>query len=147
MAKVIEIGITKNSKELMQKVNSVEAVAGKGLINDRHFMENNNKKSQITLIEIENINYYNQISLTSISPISFRRNIITEGIRLNELINKEFLIGEIKVKGHDLCRPCKYLQESLKQKNLVKELLHKGGLRCEILKGGKIFAGSEIRIL
>ena len=145
MAKVIEIGITKNSKELMQKVNSVEAVAGKGLINDRHFMENNNKKSQITLIEIENINYYNQISLTSIPPISFRRNIITEGIRLNELINKEFLIGEIKVKGHDLCRPCKPLQKSLGQENIIREFLRKGGLRCEILSGGKIYIGDQIK--
>ena len=51
----------------------------------------------------------------------------------------------MKVKAHDLCRPCKYLQESLKQKNLVKELLHKAGLRCEILTSGKIFVGDKIK--
>ena len=51
----------------------------------------------------------------------------------------------MKVKAHDLCRPCKYLQESLKQKNLVSELLHKAGLRCEILANGKIFVGDEIK--
>jgi len=145
MAKVIEIAISENYGKLMKSVNSVESFAGKGLLNDRHFKKNNERKSQITLIEIENINYYNQISGTSIPPKDFRRNIITEGIRLNELVGNEFFIGKIKVKAHDLCRPCKYLQELLKQKNLVKELLTKGGLRCEILTGGNIIVGDEIK--
>ena len=61
------------------------------------------------------------------------------------MIGSKFYIGEVKVKAHDLCRPCKYLQESLKQKNLVKEFLRKGGLRCEILTNGKIFVGDEIK--
>ena len=145
MPKVIEIAISESSGRVMKNVDSVESFAGKGLLNDRHFKEGNEKKSQITLIEIENINHYNQISRTSIPSKDFRRNIITEGIRLNELVGSEFFIGEVKVKAHDLCRPCKYLQESLNQKNLVKELLRKGGLRCEILTNGKIFVGDEIK--
>ena len=76
--------------------------------------------------------------------INFRRNIITEGVRLNELVGKEFSVGEVKLKGHDLCRPCKYLQETLEQKNLTRELLRKAGLRCEILTSGKISVGDEI---
>ena len=145
MPKVIEIAISENSGKVMINVDSVESIAGKGLVNDRHFKENNEKKSQITLIEIENINHYNQISGTSISSKDFRRNIITKGIKLNELVGSEFFIGQVKVKAHDLCRPCQYLQESLNQKNLVKELLRKGGLRCEILTNGKIFVGDEIK--
>ena len=145
MPKVIEIAISEKTGKIMRNVDSVELIAGKGLVNDRHFKENNEKKSQITLIEIENINYYNQISGTSILSKDFRRNIITEGIKLNELVGSEFIIGEVKVKAHDLCRPCKYLQESLNQKNLVKELLRKGGLRCEILTNGKIFVGDKIK--
>ena len=125
MSKVIEIAISENSGKVMKSVNSVESVAGKGLLNDRHFKEENEKKSQITLIEIENINHYNQISGTSIPSKDFRRNIITKGIKLNELVGSEFFDGEVKVKAHDLCRPCKYLQESLNQKNLVKELFTK----------------------
>ena len=144
MPKVIEIAISESSGRMMKNVDSVESIAGRGLLNDRHFREGNEKKSQITLIEIENINHYNQISRTSILPKNFRRNIITEGIKLNELVGNEFLIGVVKVKAHDLCRPCKYLQESLNQKNLVKELLQKGGLRCEILTNGKIFVGDKI---
>ena len=145
MPKVIEIAISASSGKIMKNVDSVESIAGKGLLNDRHFKEDNEKKSQITLIEIENINHYNQISRASILPKDFRRNIITKGIKLNKLVGSEFFIGEVKVRAHDLCRPCKYLQESLNQKNLVKELLRKGGLRCEILTNGKIFVGDEIK--
>ena len=78
MSKVIEIAISENSHGIMKNVDTVETVAGKGLVNDRHFKENNNKKSQITLIEIENISHYNKISGTSILPKDFRRNIITQ---------------------------------------------------------------------
>jgi MOSC domain-containing protein YiiM len=146
MSKVTEIAISQNPKGIMESVNSVEVIAGKGIVKDRRFKENNNKIEQITLIEIENINYYNRLTGTSISSIDFRRNIITEGIKLNELVNKEFLIGEIRVKAHDLCRPCKYLQERLKQGNIIKEFLRRGGLRCEILNSGKINVGDKIKI-
>ena len=61
-------------------------------------------------------------------------------------MGKEFFIGDIKLKAHDLCRPCKYLQETLNQENTIKELLLKGGLRCEILKDGKIVVGDEINL-
>ena len=145
MPKVIEIAVAQKSKGQMKSIDNVETVVGKGLVGDRHFKENNEIRCQITLIEIENINYFNRISGTSIPAIEFRRNIITEGIKLNDLVGSEFLIGKVKVKAHDLCRPCKYLQESLKQKNLVKELLHKSGLRCEILASGKIFVDDEIK--
>ena len=146
MAKVIEIAISKNFGQKMINVDSIKTIAGKGLVNDRHFRENNDKKCQITLIEIENINHYNQLFKTSIPLIDFRRNIITEGIKLNELVGSEFFVGGVKIKAHDLCRPCKSLQETLKQKNLVKEFLYKGGLRCEILTNGKITVGDEIKI-
>ena len=145
MPKVIEIAISESSGRVMKNVYSVESIAGKGLLNDRHFKEDNEKKSQITLIEIENINDYNRISGTTILPKDFRRNIITEGIKLNELVGSEFFIGKVKLKAHDLCRPCRNLGESLKQKNFVKELLRKAGIRCEILSDGKIFVGDEIK--
>ena len=146
MPKDILLGISKLKGGSIKEMNSVEAIKGKGLLYDRKLKENNDKKFQLTLIEIENINYFNKISNTSIEPLKFRRNIITEGIELNKLINKEFLIGKVKLKGHDLCRPCRYLQELLGQKNLVKELILKGGLRCEILSSGKIFVNDIIKI-
>ena len=144
MGKVLEIGISENKSNKIVNVNDVEAVKGKGLVGETHFKEDNKKRCQITLIEIENINHYNKITGTTIPAINFLRNIVTEGIQLNALVGKEFFIGEVKVKAHDLCRPCKYLQESLRQKNTVKELLHTGGLRCEILSSGKICVDDQI---
>ena len=145
MGKVLEIGIYKNKGDEIVNVNNVEAIKGKGLVNERHFKENNEKRCQITLIEIENINHYNRITGTTIPAINFLRNIITEGIQLNELVDKEFFIGTVKVKAHDLCRPCKYLQESLHQKNIIEELLLTGGLRCEILSSGRIYINDQIK--
>jgi len=144
MGKVLEIGISENKSNNIVSVNEVEVIKGKGLIGEKHFKEDNKKRSQITLIEIENINYYNKITGTKIPAIKFLRNIVTEGMRLNVLVGKEFFIGKVKVKAHDLCRPCKNLQESLQQKNIVKELLYTGGLRCEILSSGKIFIDDQI---
>ena len=145
LGKVVKIGISKNKGGKIVSVNNIEAIKGKGLVNESHFKENNEKRCQITLIEIENINHYNKITGTTIPAINFLRNVVTEGIQLNVLVGKEFFIGTVKVKAHDLCRPCKYLQESLRQKNTVKELLHTGGLRCEVLTSGKIFVDDIIR--
>ena len=146
MSIVLEIGIAKNTGGKMLNVSSIEALAGKGLLNDRKFMNDNNNKSQLTFIEIENINYVNKILVSKIPAINFRRNIITQGVNLNDLNGKEFFVGPVKVKAHDLCRPCKYLQQLLNQKDLMKELLFKGGLRCEILVDGKISIGDIIKI-
>ncbi len=145
MGKVVEIGITDTKGSRIKKVSEVNAFKGKGLLNDRKYRQNNHKKSQITLIEIENINHFNKISNTNIPPIDFRRNIITKDIRLNALVGKEFFVGNVKLKAHDLCRPCKYLQEKLKRNNFIKEFLHTGGIRCEILTDGKINVGDSVK--
>ena len=138
MGKVVEIGITNTKGNQIKNVNDVEALKGEGLLNDRKFRETNQKERQITLIEIENINYFNNKYKINIPPINFRRNIITENVKLNDLVGEEFFVGKVKLKAHDLCRPCKYLQDKLKQNNFVKEFLYKGGLRCEILTSGRI---------
>ncbi len=145
MGKVIEIGITGTKGNKILNVNEVEALKGKGLLNDRKFRENNHKECQITLVEIENINYFNRISETHFLPLDFRRNIITQNIKLNDLVGKEFYIGKVKLKAHNLCRPCKYLENKLKTNNLLQEFEDKGGLRCEILTNGKIYVGDTIK--
>ena len=145
MGQVVQIGIVNSKGDRIQNVDVVEAIKGKGLLNDRKFEENNQNERQVTLIEIENINHFNNISKTNIPPLDFRRNIVTENIRLNDFVGKEFFVGNVKLKAHDLCRPCKYLQAKLKRDNFIKEFLHKGGLRCEILSSGKIFLGDLIK--
>jgi MOSC domain-containing protein YiiM len=145
MGEVIKIGISKNLKSKIVDVNNVEAIKGKGLVGEKHFKEDNDKKCQITLIEIENIDQYNKTTRTNIPALNFLRNIVTKGIKLNALVGKKFFIGKVEVKGHDLCKPCKYLQDSFQQKNTIKELLNTGGLRCEILNTGRIHIGDLIK--
>ena len=146
MAKVLKLGIADNSGNIISEVNNVRAIAGKGILGDRHFSENKKDREQITLIESENIDKYNLNSNTKISYLDFRRNIVTEGIKLNDLFNKQITVGNIKLLGKDLCRPCKHLQELLGYNNIVKEFLLKGGLRCEIINSGTIHLNDEIKI-
>ena len=146
MSEVLKLGITnKNNKKIIE-VNSIEAIENKGIIGDRHFDEYNDPYCQLSLIESENIDYYNSKYNLNISYIDFRRNIITKGIRLNDLINRRFLIGNVKVEGIDLCRPCRHLTEMLSQENILKEFLRKGGLRCQILSSSTINVGDTIKL-
>ena len=147
MSKIIEIGIAKESNKEIEKVKFIEVVAGKGIKGDRYFHDVNDEKKQLTLIESENIDYYNKAFNTSFKYLEFRRNLITKNIQLNNLIGKTLSIGEIKIKAHDLCRPCKTLQEKLKKDNIIKEFLRRGGLRCEILNSGAIKIGDNIKII
>ena len=149
MSIVIKICFTKNEGEELRDVNSIQVISNKGIVKDRYFKDNNDKDKQITLIESENIDYFNERFQTNISYIDSRRNIISKGIKLNELIGKEILIGEVKLKGHRLCDPCKYLQDKLKKKYKIKNLsnlYNRGGLRCEILSNGRISVNDKIKI-
>ncbi len=144
MSIVFEIGITeKNNKEIERK-ETIEVVASKGIIGDRYFHDFNGDTEQITLIESENIDYYNKTFNTNFNYLEFRRNIVTKDIELNSLIGKTILVGKIKLKVNDLCRPCKNLQNKLGQNNIIKEFLRRGGLRCEILTSGVINVGDKI---
>ena len=149
MPKIIEIGITKknNQKLKIEKVNNVEVVAGKGIKGDRNYHDYNEARKQITLIESESIDYYNQKFNTNFSYLDFRRNLVTKNIQLNELVGKKLSIGQIDIQVHGLCRPCNYLQEILGKDNIIKEFLNRGGLRCEILFSGNIKVGDEIKVL
>ena len=144
MGKVIKIGISKTKGSKIYSLDKIDVLKGKGLLNDRKLNIDNKKDKQITLIEIENINSYNNRFGTTIEPLNFRRNIVTKDINLNNLVGKEFLVGNIKLKAHDLCRPCQYLQKKLKIDNFVKEFLLKGGIRCEIMTNGTIKIGDVI---
>ena len=146
MAKVYKLGITPDNNKKIQEVETIEVVASKGIIGDRHFKDYNDPYCQLTLIESENIDFYNTKYGLNISYVDFRRNIITKEIRLNNLIGKKFLIGKVEVEGIDLCRPCRHLSEVLNQRNILKEFLRKGGLRCRVLNSSLIKIGDEIKI-
>jgi len=143
MSEVFGITVCSDFGKDMIQLDSVEAIAGKGIVEDRYFKKNKNT-SNITLIEKENIDVFNKNSNPPISYEKFRRNIITQGVRLNSLLGKEIFVGQVKVKVHELCEPCLKLQKLLGKNNFVKEMVHKSGIRCEILSDGKITKGNKI---
>tara|TARA_B100000700_G_scaffold38908_1_gene38919 strand:- start:175 stop:621 length:447 start_codon:yes stop_codon:yes gene_type:complete len=147
MAEVLKIGITDNNNQPIKEVNSIEVIANKGIVGDRHFHEFNDPYNQLSLIESENIDEYNMRFNLNISYIDFRRNIVTKGIQLNDLIGKKLSVGNVKLEVIDLCRPCRHLTEMLNQKNVLKEFLRKGGLRCRILSSSSINVGDKINII
>ena len=145
MSKVFKIGITENNNKKVQDVNSIELVANKGIVGDRYFKDFSDPLSQLTLIESENIDYYNNKYNSNIDYLDFRRNIITKGIKLNDLVSKKILIGNVEVEVIDLCRPCRFLQDKLEKDNIIKEFLRRGGLRCRILRSGSVRVGDLIK--
>ena len=146
MSEVFKLGITSNNNKKIEEVSSIKVLANKGIIGDRHFNDYNDPYCQLSLIESENIDHYNTKFGLNIPYVDFRRNIVTKGIELNNLIGKKLQNGDVKIEGIDLCRPCKHLTEMLNQANILKEFLRKGGLRCQILSSSTINIGDKIKI-
>ena len=147
MSKVFKLGITDKNNSEIKEVASIEVLANKGVVGDRHFDDFNDPYCQLSLIESENIDYYNSKYGLNIPYINFRRNIVTKGIKLNELVGKKIKVGDVSIEGIDLCRPCRHLTEMLDQENILKEFLRRGGLRCQILTSAKIKVGDQIKII
>ena len=127
-------------------IDAVTTIAGRGIVGDRYCARDTEPSQQITLIECEVIDQFNQETESEFSYEMFRRNLVTEGVQLNNLVGKTFYAGEVRLRGHEICEPCRYLQERLKVTGLVKRLTHKGGLCCEILTSGTIRSGDNLRI-
>ena len=147
MPEVYKLGISIEHNQSINEVNSINVLANQGIIGDRHFKEFNDPYNQLSLIESENIDYYNIKYSLNIPYINFRRNVVTKGIQLNDLVGKKILVGNVELEGIDLCRPCRHLTEVLGQNNIIKEFLRRGGLRCQILSSSSIKIGDQIKVL
>ena len=122
MGKIEAINISNVSEKNTFYVNQAYLEKGKGIVNDRYYGNFKEKKEQVTLISLEEINKFNRQINQNIEPKDFRRNIIVSGVDLNQLINKQIKINNITLKIHEICQPCKYLQDQLKIQSLVKIL-------------------------
>ena len=147
ISKVFKIGICKKNSQKIDEISEIEVLSGKGILGDRHFRDHKDHIGQITLIEKENIDYYNNKYKSKIPYTDFRRNIVTEGIELNSLVKKEIEIGTIKILPYEICKPCLHLEQMVGGKDIIKEFLRRGGLRCEVLVSGKVKIGDKIKIL
>ena len=147
MPKIKAINISDLSGKSTIYVNQAILKRNKGIINDRYYENFKKKYEQVTLIESEKIAYFNNKIKSKLNYKDFRRNIITTGIDLNKMINKKIQINNVVLKIHQLCQPCRYLQNKLNIDNLVKLLANKGGVRAEIVQSGIISIFDEIKII
>ena len=147
MGKIKAINISNLGGENTFYVNQAILNKNKGIINDRYYENFKNNYEQVTFIESEKIDDFNKKIKENLDYKDFRRNIITSGINLNKLLNKKIQINNVVFKIHELCQPCKYLQNKLEVKNLVKLLAFKSGVRAEILMSGEISINDQITII
>jgi len=129
----------------METRESVIALADGGLTGDRYSIAKSRRGPdyQITLIEIENIDAYRQTVDPTFTNDLPRRNIVTRGIPLNDLVCKRFRVGEAVLEGLELCEPCSLFAKRTRRE-VLKAFLHRGGLRARIIAGGVIRVGDSI---
>ena len=143
MVKAIFIASDKGAP--MASLAEVNAVAGQGLFGDRNFSRQTGSSldKNLTLIEAEKIADFVSRTGVDFSAVDARRNLLTEGIALNPLLGQEFYVGAVKVKALELCEPCSLLAKRT-HRQVLWGLLHRGGLRCQIITGGTIRVGDVI---
>jgi MOSC domain-containing protein YiiM len=119
-------------------VEQATALAGKGLLGDRHFREGGAKPGQaLTLVEAE------EVEDAGLAAGATRRQLTTRGVRLNELVGKRFRVGEVECYGVELCEPCLHLQ-SITRPGLIKDMAHRAGINADILSDGTIRIGDAV---
>jgi MOSC domain-containing protein YiiM len=131
-----------------ESVGEVVAIPGAGLEGDRYALKvgtfyKPEPDYELTLIEAEAIVALRRDYQIELDSGDARRNIVTRDVPLNHLVGKEFCIGPVRIRGIRLCEPCDHLQK-LTGKPLIKSLLHRGGLRAQILTRGKIRVGDKV---
>jgi steroid delta-isomerase-like uncharacterized protein len=150
-ATVASLHITDAAGDEIKCVEEVRAVAGRGLEGDRYFLATGTYSDrpepgrEVTLIESEAVDALEHESAIKLSARETRRNIATRGVALNHLIGSDFQVGEAKLRGIRLCEPCMYL-EGLTRAGVRAGLTHRGGLRAQILVGGRIAVGDPIHV-
>lgn len=147
---VSEILIAESPSSPMSSRSEVRAVPGRGLEADRYFSgvgtfspTPQKPDFEITFIEKEKIEEFARATALPFTAAHARRNIVTEGVDLNALIGKEFLVGSVRIRGIRLCEPCNFLAKTTFPE-VLKGLVHKGGLRAQIVTEGIIRVGAEI---
>ncbi len=136
----------------MESQESIQGFPGKGLQGDRYFMglgtftpNPHQPDYELTLIEQEKIHAFALEFGRPFTSYDARRNIVTKGLDLNALAGKQFLLGEVLIRGIRLCEPCNYLAKTTFNE-VLNGLARKAGLRAEILTQGIIRVGDKITV-
>jgi MOSC domain-containing protein YiiM len=134
---VEQIAITPEESALPGTVREVE-VGAKGMVGDRYA-----EAGDITLIEAEALEAFTAETGIRLSHEESRRQVLTRGVRLNDLVGKRFRVGEVEVVGRELCEPCNHLQ-SMTRSGVLRGMVHRAGLNADVVTPGRIAVGDEV---
>jgi len=148
------VAIADRAEASMQQVTTARAIPGRGLEGDRYAnrvgtftpRSGHGVGYDLTLIEAEVLDELILVDGHRLGYAEARRNIVTRGIDLNTLVGHHFRIGDVECVGRRLCEPCAHL-ERLTHKGVLRKLIHRGGLRADILTAGSIIEGATIECL
>ena len=149
MAGVVEqIAISPVETVLPEPVESVELLPDQGPRGDRHFAAEPDPARReegydLTLIEAEALEAFTAETGIPLSHEESRRNVLTRGIRLNDLVGKRFRVGAVECEGVQLCEPCNHLQ-GLTRDGVLWGMVHRAGLNANVITGGTIATGDEV---
>jgi MOSC domain-containing protein YiiM len=151
---VVSIHIAPAAEAETRAVEAAHVVAGQGVEGDRYFRaegdgtfhEAEKAGQDLTLIEEEAIAGLAADAGIELAPGEARRNVVTRGVALNDLVGRRFTVGEVEAIGNRLCDPCSHLQK-LTQPGVLKGLANRGGLRADVVRGGRIAPGDAVREL
>ena len=151
-ATVVSLHTAPSGAAPMQSVKRVNAIAGRGLEGDRYYNLSGTYSNHpgdgrhVTLIESEALDALRGEYQIELEPGLARRNIVTRGVALNHWVGREFRIGAVILRGTRLCEPCAHL-DRLTQSGTMRGLIHRGGLRAEVIVGGIIGVGDPIVVV
>lgn len=149
---VAHLHITPRAFLPMQGQESIELVAGEGIVGDRYrigveqgfYSEKPEEGRQVTLFEAEALEAIQRDYKIALLPEEHRRNVTTRGVPLNWLVGQRFRIGPCLVEATRLSIPCRHIEEIL-GKEVFNPMVHRSGLNCRILEGGTVRLGDAIR--
>jgi len=135
------------------RIEAAHTQPGKGIEGDRYFDDKGTYSDDprsdgrdITFVEAEAVEGLARDTGIELGPGETRRNVLTRGVALNDLVGRRFTVGDTECVGRELCDPCNHL-EKLTQPGVLKGLVNRGGLRADIKRGGTIRPGDELREL
>lgn len=141
---VVGLLVAPDAEQPLVAVDSVRALAGRGLEGDRYFegrgtFSGTGRGYELTLVE------QRALEDVDLSWEEARRNVVTRGIALNALVGRRFTVGTAECIGRRLAEPCAHL-ERLTRPGIIRPLVHRAGLRADILRDGKIALGDTIAL-
>jgi MOSC domain-containing protein YiiM len=143
---VLEINVAPVEEAPCEPVDRVRVVAGRGIEGDRKFAGNGRAEpgDDLTLIAAEALEGLEADTGIVLSAAESRRNLLTRGIDLNALLGRRFTVGGVPCEGMKLCEPCNHLAK-MTQPGVLRGLVHRGGLRANVLADGEIAVGDAVR--